>query len=87
MKLEIFNVELAVNDTLLLAAAINACLRWNTAFNAAIYVNARVPMDAPEHKHPGWVEYDVAIWRHEGCVPMRLGVIQRTPGAEIEVHS
>lgn len=85
MKIEIFNAE--ISEPAIMDAAICACTRWGSCERAVIIVNARVPMEAPEYKHPGWVEYDVAIWRVEGSIPMRLGVIQRTPGAEIEVHS
>ena len=85
MKIEIFDAELSEPE--ILDAAIRACTRWESCERAAIIVNKRVPSDAPEYKHPGWVEYDVAIWRVEGSIPMRLGVIQRKPGAEIEVHS
>lgn len=85
MKIEIFNAEISEPD--ILATAISACTRWESCERAAIIVNKRVDADAPGYKNPGWVEYDVAIWRVEGSIPMRLGVIQRTPGAEIEVHS
>ena len=85
MELEIINAE--ISEPEMLKVAIDACTRWASAERAVIYVEARVPMDAPEHKHPGWCEYACGIYRSEGTIPMRLGVIQRKPGAEIEVHS
>ena len=85
MKLEIFDAELSEPE--ILDAAIRAALRWPTAERATIYVEARVPADAPAHRHPGWIEYAVTIHREEHSIAMRLGVIQRLPGTEIEIHS
>ena len=85
MKLEIYDAEKA--EAPILDAAMRAALRWPTAQLVCIYVDERVPADAPEHRHPGWIEYAVVIFREQHSIPMRLGVIQRQPGADIEVHS
>lgn len=76
MQVIIHNAEQM--EAMVLQAAIEAAVRWSSADSADIYVSNR-------DKH-GWLEYAVTINR-AGTLPMRLGVIQRKEGAEIEVHS
>ena len=76
MQLNIHNVELM--EAMVLQAAIEAAVRWSSADSADVYVAAREPS--------GWLEYAVTINR-AGALPMRLGIIQRTVGAEIECCS
>lgn len=51
-----------------------------------LHLSARVPADAPPHKHPGWLEFVAKIhYDHGGG--MTIGCIQRTPEADCEFHS
>lgn len=51
-----------------------------------VYPQERVPADAPAYKSPGWLEWIVRIHGHSGST-LTVGIIQRTIGAEFEVHS
>lgn len=51
-----------------------------------VNVNARVPDDAPEYKHPGWCEYLCHI-RYVTQRRLTIGAIQRKRGAQTEFHS
>ena len=82
--IEIHDRELAEDE--LLAAAVKTALRHQHVIYAEIFVQERVPLDAPDWKHPGWIEYITRI-DYEPGGSMTLGILQRKPGAEIECHS
>ena len=51
-----------------------------------LYMSPRVPLDAEEWKHPGWLEWLIKYeWETGG--KLTVGMIQRRPGAEFEFHS
>ncbi len=61
-----------------LEKALRCALRHETAVEANIYVQPR--------RDNGWLEYVVRV-TYESGGGMTIGVIQRTPGAEVECHS
>lgn len=54
--------------------------------DADIYVAPRVPADAPEYKHPGWLEYIIVLTYGSGR-KFTVGMIQRKSGEPFEFHS
>lgn len=56
-------------------------------YQVDIFMQPRIPLDAPEYKHPGWLEW-LLVYRWEGSdSKLTVGMIQRQPGAEFEFHS
>ena len=53
---------------------------------AIIVCDDRVPDDAPDYKHPGWLEFSLQM-KYEGGHNLYMGAIQRTKDANIEFHS
>lgn len=85
-----FIIEVIDDDNCVETDHLNACLKritWNANVSLAkIFVSPRVPLDAPEYKHPGWLEYLISITYTNGSA-ITIGAIQRKPGAPIEFHS
>lgn len=59
---------------------------YEQAQEVNIYVQPRVPADAPAYKHPGWLEYIVRVDFADGG-KLTIGAIQRTSDAATEFHS
>ena len=71
----------------MLSAVITQALRFQNAVSCTIYVSERVPLDAPDYRNPGWLEYGLAV-AHMGVEhPLYIGCIQRKPGEPVEFHS
>lgn len=70
----------------MLSKCLERCCWWiKDAAAITIFINKRVPIDAPEYNSPGWLEYIMQIqfngWK------MTVGAIQRKPGMNVEFHS
>lgn len=84
MIIEIISPELAESEALEKALARIAYHR--NVERATVFVNPRVPLDAPEWKQPGWLEYLIKFKYSEGG-SMTVAMIQRKPGGRYEFHS
>ena len=85
MIIQIHDAELAEHP--MLSAVLAHALRFANAESCVIYVNKRVPLDAPDYRNPGWLEYGLSV-SHKGVEhPLYIGCIQRRPGEEFEFHS
>lgn len=51
-----------------------------------IYPQERIPLDAPDWKHPGYLEWVLRVKYRSGS-EMTVGCIQRKPGDIYEFHS
>jgi len=67
-------------------ALISRHAQGDRLLTANVYMQRRVPTDAPAYKHPEWLEYLVVLTYNTGA-RLTVGVIQRTIGADIECHS
>lgn len=84
MLIEIIDPELAESEPL--QAALNRVLWHQNVRKATIYVNERVPDDAPEWEHPEWLEYGIRFDYSTGG-KLFVGMIQRKRGEPFEFHS
>lgn len=84
MIIDIHNRELAEDEAL--AKALVLAQRHQHVERVDVYVEQRVPLDAPVWRNPGWLEYGVNF-KYETGGGMYVGLIQRTPGAPFECHS
>ena len=57
-----------------------------TAKSVNIYPQLRSPADAPDYRHPGWLEWMVVVDSYENS-RLTIGIIQRSIGAEFETHT
>lgn len=83
MNITVHDPELAEDAAL--EASLRLCANHRPA-EAHIYVEARVPEDAPAHRHPGWLEYIIALTYPSGS-KLTVGMIERSPGSGFEFHS
>lgn len=89
MDLIIHDIETLDGDSeavQLLYAAIDRALCFQLVVRADVYLAARTPVDAPDYKHPGWLEFGLRLTLSDGGF-MYLGCLQRRPGEEFEFHS
>lgn len=84
MIIEIHDRELAEDEAL--AKALALAQRHQHLERCDIYVQPRVPLDAPDYKHPGWLEY-IVRFTYETGGGLTVGLIQRRPGEAFESHS
>lgn len=84
MIIEIIDSELAESEAL--SKALERIGHHQHVSSAKVFVQPRVPLDAPEWKHPGWLEYILRITYDTAC-SMTIGMIQRRPGEPYEFHS
>lgn len=82
--IEIIDSELAESEALSMALQ-RLGIHQHLA-RATIFVQPRVPLDAPDYKHPGWLEYILKLTYDTACT-MTIGMIQRRPGEPFEFHS
>lgn len=83
MNIEIIGAELAEPE--ILTAALQRCKWWDNVKAIKIFINPRVPLDAPEYNNPGWIEYGISVeWETS---KLFIGCLQRKPGEQIEFHS
>lgn len=67
-------------------AMLRAARHAHNASHINIYPQERIPMDAPEWKYPGRIEWIMNIDYHSGG-RLTLGLLQRGPGQPFESHS
>lgn len=84
MDITIIDAEKA--DPKMLESVMARALHFERATTCNIYVADRVPLDAPEYSHPGWLEYALNVVFEDGG-NLWIGCIQRKPGEPIEFHS
>ena len=84
MIIEIHDRELAEDEALTRALAL--AQRHQHVARCDIFIQPRVPLDAEDYKHPGWLEYGVKF-TYDGGSQMYVAVLQRRPGMEFECHS
>jgi hypothetical protein len=84
MIIEIHDRELAEDEALSRALALTQ--RHQHVERCDIFVQPRVPLDAPDYKYPGWLEYGV-LMKYETGGQLYVAVIQRRPGESYETHS
>lgn len=82
--IEIIDAELAESEAL--SMALERIGRHQHLASAKIFVQPRVPLDAPEWKSPGWLEYILRL-TYESAHTITIGMIQRRPGGKFEFHS
>lgn len=82
--IEIIDSHLAESEAL--SQALQRVANFQHLSSAKVFVQPRVPLDAPEYKSPGWLEYVLRLVFDSGSV-MTIGMIQRRPGAKFEFHS
>lgn len=70
----------------LLHATIDRALCFQHTAKADVYLAARTPLDAPDYKNPGWLEFGLKLTFSEGGY-MYIGCLQRRPGEQFEFHS
>jgi hypothetical protein len=70
----------------MLSAVVQRALNFEHADKCTIWTEKRVPLDAPDYKAPGWLEYGLKIEFTDGG-RIFIGCIQRKPGEAIEFHS
>jgi hypothetical protein len=56
------------------------------AHTVDVYPQERIPLDAPNWKSPGWLEWIVRVL-YVGGGSLTIGCIQRGPGLEFESHT
>lgn len=84
MIIEIIDRELAEDEAL--GKALALCVRHQHVETAKIFIMPRIPVDAPDYKHPGWLEMGVLFTYSTGG-QMYVAIIQRKPGEPYECHS
>jgi hypothetical protein len=83
MRLTIHDFQIAEPE--ILAAAIQRAQSFTDASSVDLFITPRVALDAPPHRHPGWIEYMIRV--NYPRQPLHIGCIQRSPGEQIEFHS
>lgn len=84
MDIEIKDAELVEFE--MLGRVLSRALQFERAFHCTVWPKERVPLDAPEYKHPGWLEYGLQVFFEDNS-EMWIGCIQRRPGEPVEFHS
>ena len=84
MIIEIHDREFAESEALQTALA--RTLWHQNVKKVDIFINSRVPDDAPDWKYPGRLEYGLLFEYNTGG-KMYVGMLQRTPGQPFEFHS
>ena len=84
MLIEIHDREFAESEAL--QTALVRTLWHQTVKKVEIFVNSRIPDDAPDWKYPGWLEYGLKFEYDTGGT-MYVAMIQRKRGASYEFHS
>ena len=84
MIIEIHDREFAESEALQTALA--RTLWHQNVKKVDIFVSPRVPENAPEWKHPEWLEYGLKFEYSTGG-QMFVAMIQRTPDQPFEFHS
>lgn len=84
MIIEIIDREFAESEAL--QTALDRALYHKHVKKVEIFVNSRVPVDAPDWKYPGWLEYGLKFEYDTGGT-MYVAMIQRKRGASYEFHS
>lgn len=84
MEVRITNFEKHEPEALKAALERAAC--FTSAQVVVIYVEERVPADAPAYRNPGWLEYGINVLFINDR-NLYIGMIQRFPGASFEFHS
>ena len=84
MIIEIIDREFAESEAL--QTALVRTLWHQHVKKVDIFINPRVPDDAPEWKRPEWLEYGLKF-EYETGGQMFVAMIQRKRGANYEFHS
>ena len=84
MIIEIHDREFAESEAL--QTALVRTLWHQNVRKVDIFINPRVPDDAPEWKQPEWLEYGLKF-EYETGGQMFVAMIQRKRGADFEFHS
>ena len=84
MLIEIHDREFAESEAL--QTALVRTLWHQNVKKVEIFVNSRIPDDAPDWKYPGWLEYGLKFEYDTGGT-MYVAMIQRKRGASYEFHS
>ena len=84
MIIEIHDREFAESEAL--QAALARTLWHQHVKKVDIFINPRVPDNAPEWKHPEWLEYGLKF-EYETGGQMFVAMIQRKRGADYEFRS
>jgi len=85
MKLDIFDFGES-EDEALSQALTYLRMRKDSLDRALVYVEKRVPIDAPAHRFPGRLEYTLSLHYKNGGT-LLVGMLQREPGGQFEFHS
>ena len=84
MLIEIHDREFAESEAL--QTALVRTLRHQHVKKVDIFINSRVPDDAPDYNYPEWLEYGLKF-EYETGGQMFVGMIQRKRGEPFEFHS
>ena len=84
MLIEIHDREFAESEAL--QTALVRTLWHQNVKKVDIFVNSRIPDNAPDWKYPGWLEYGLKF-EYETGGQMFVAMIQRKRGASYEFHS
>lgn len=88
-SLSIQNDEKCLVETKMLAACMAKAAQYLTeqsCIGVDLFVTARVPMDAPSYRHPGWLEY-VMVVKFDGNSNLEMHCVQRKPHLDVEFHT
>ena len=89
MKLIITNIENAEIEPLQKAIERATNYSQGNHERIEIYCKVRVPDDAPDYKHPGWLEYFITFYKKDEHQEPSFFIcmVQRNKNAEFEFHS
>jgi hypothetical protein len=68
------------------AVMTHAMRHAHNAKSITVFCTPRVADDAPDYKHPQWIEYGISI-QYLDSGKLFIGAIQRNKGAPVEFHT
>jgi hypothetical protein len=81
-----------INEPTMFIYAMGKIKHWDSNedknYCYSIHADSRVADDAPPHKFPGWLEWQLCVWNADNNnLVIAIALIQRSKTSEFESHS